>query len=1082
MRYLPALLLILLSQRCMAQDLGRRHTLIGQAYEGERYGEVVALIGAQLRASEGTTWVDSTHLYLYKYARAVSKVKGTNDGLAAGERVLALVQQRGRAQPLLAALFDLSWVYYEAGRLRDCVRLDSTALVVTDRDPAFTRAKRGQARQYLAFDYSILGEHRNSAKFARAALEQYAQAAPGEVPAVQWAESYTAVGAAEWHLGRIREAEAQYHKALDALGKDTTEAALMRKASTYGNLGVLWQNAGDLVKSRSNYQESLRAIDHVIARASDPFTRDEALVNRSRSYLNLATVYFACGDEGQAQKLLDLAWADRSKVLQPDDPQLLSVRERMADIQLAAGALEKARVLEEAYLVACGKKFGIQSEEYVRASSKLGEILTRQGRHARADSLFAISMAMGRRMADPATDPVRMETLMSRARLRSETGRRGEALKDLLEARAIGLNIYGPGGSRSARIEVLLAEQAFGAGQWEVARRHADRALDLLEDRLQRLRATRVPVVQPDPGLLPDAIYWKVKAEHALPVPDSVRNQWNALVDLAVQALGRNKTALSDAASKLRLVGTRQRLFDLALQLAYEDHARTGKEQELERFFQLSECNRSILLKDRLNEFAGLRFAGIPDPVMAREQELLKGLEIDPDDRTSITGLHEREEAYTRFLAHLEQAWPQYFQLRYGERTPTFAEVRKKLLAPDRQLVSYVWSTNHLYALVIGADRSHLVRIQAEGLAREVEDLQAAIERRASGEFVRSAHRLHERVVAPVLPLLSAKELLIVPGGPLGAVNFEVLCSAPGTKDFLRHLLIQRYTISYLLSATTALQFEDLGTDHTKGVLAMAPGFTEQVKQDYLKHMPDSSSADQLFLHYVRQPFAVRTAQALGRSASATVITGSQASEMAFRRTAATYGILFLGTHAEVNPVAPMYSRLVLSKDGAGQASEGDGYLHAYEIFELDLRAQLAVIAACESGSGRFDPGEGMRSLGAGFAYAGCPSLVMALWRIDEKATAAILARFHGKLAQGMPKNQALRQAKLEHLANAQDELFLPYYWAGLVLEGNVEPVQLGRSAQWPWWIAGLSVALAGLWWLRRRNNRAARSAGHATD
>ncbi|HRQ85443.1 MAG TPA: CHAT domain-containing protein, partial [Flavobacteriales bacterium] len=140
--------------------------------------------------------------------------------------------------------------------------------------------------------------------------------------------------------------------------------------------------------------------------------------------------------------------------------------------------------------------------------------------------------------------------------------------------------------------------------------------------------------------------------------------------------------------------------------------------------------------------------------------------------------------------------------------------------------------------------------------------------------------------------------------------------------------------------------------------------------------------------------------------------------------------------------------------------------------------AQLAVITACESGSGKVDPGEGVRSLGSGFAYAGCPNLVASLWSIDEKVSAQIMDSFFKHLEQGMPKNEALRQAKLEFLSTAQDELALPYYWAGLVLTGNVSPVE--TPGQWPmWWVlAALGVLLAGWGLFRVRSRRKREAAG----
>ena len=94
----------------------------------------------------------------------------------------------------------------------------------------------------------------------------------------------------------------------------------------YGNLGVLWQNAGDPTRARNYYQESLRHSDAIVATTNDPFTKDQAVVARSRTYLNMATVFFQVGDVGRARDLLRLAWDDRSAVLEPDDPQLLALK------------------------------------------------------------------------------------------------------------------------------------------------------------------------------------------------------------------------------------------------------------------------------------------------------------------------------------------------------------------------------------------------------------------------------------------------------------------------------------------------------------------------------------------------------------------------------------------------------------------------------------------------------------------------------------------------------------------------------------------------------------------------------------
>jgi CHAT domain-containing protein len=875
---------------------------------------------------------------------------------------------------------------------------------------------------------------------------------------------------AYWHLGRIREAEQYYMKALEKLGDAADHQSLERKVSANGNLGVMWQSAGDFARAKTYYHESLRNSDRVIAAAKDPFLRDDALVNRSRTYVNLATVHQQMGDIGRARELLAIAWKDRSAVLEPDDPQLLTVKDRLADIEMEGGSLDSAEVLVSSYAAACERKFGSRSEEYIRACSKLGEIARRKGHIARADSLFALSIAAGKLNADEATDVVLVQTLQHRARMNMEAGRTKAAIADLQRARQVLVNIYDTAHYKVAGMDVLLAEAAFRGGDPAGAQRYSRSAMTLMKDRITALRGSHAPLTFPDPHIFPDAVQWSVRAQRALAKPGAVRPEWNTDLDLAVTALARNKSALDDEASKLLLIGAQKSLFDLAMDIAYETHAASKSDKDLERFLSLTEADRSILLKGRLNAFAGLRFAGVPDSITAREHELVTALAIDPSDHAAASQMDRREQAYTAFLARLEKEYPMYFQLRYGEPGVTLDQVRKRLLTPERNLLVFAFVGDHLHALVVRTDTAALLRLDASGVAVAVAKVNESVAAR-SDAYVTEAHTLYQKILDPVRGLLRGDELLIVPDGPLHTLNFELLLTKASTpKNFREHLLLQEFAIADLLSVTTAVQFADLARRGKEGVLALAPGFDDQLKQNYLTKVNDSALIDHRYLRYVRQPFAVNTAQELGGTMDARVLLGSDATEKNFRSSANEYGILHLGTHAEMNATTPMYSRLVLSKDGSGADPDADGYLHAYEIYELDLRAQLAVLTACETGVGKND-GEGVRSLGYGFAYAGCPSLVMSLWNIDEKVSSEIITRFYANLADGMPKHEALRKAKLDHLAHAPDELALPYYWAGMVLVGDVGPVatfSIFGSALW-WIIGAVILALLGILLWRRK-------------
>jgi CHAT domain-containing protein len=913
-----------------------------------------------------------------------------------------------------------------------------------------------------------MGDHELALKYYLDAKATYERS--DTLLATNMSDACSGIGSACWHLGRPREAEAHYKEALDFLAKSNDPRKPFRMAGTLTNMGILWQDVGDFARSKANYLESIRLCGSVADTATDPTMRDEAIMGRTRGYVNLATVYFAMGDDGRSRELLELALKDRQTLLEPDDPKLLGVQDRLADLEIEAKNFAKAEVHVRRYVDACEKYFGTRSEDYIRACAKLAKVYAGLGRLLIADSLFERSITLHKAMESADTDPELALALQQRAVFRIQRDRMADALADLQEARAIIERVHDPSYYKLGTYDLYLAEASLAAGDPRAAHRYATRALSLVQDRVEALKATAIPQTFAQPYLLPDALYWKVMAERAMD-STAARGNWMQELDVGLMALARNKAAYSDEGSRLGLIGNQKDLFHLAIDVAYEDWQREGSARGLDRFLDLTEADRSILLKSRLNDFTGIRFAGVPDSIIIREGQLIAALDIEPEERAATKDLDEREKELADFLTRLSKEHPDYFNLRYGEPHVSVADLRKQLVTPEQSLLAYAITGEHVYMLVVCTDTAALVRATNKGLAEAVKALNEAVASRDAGAYTRTAHQLHQIVFAPVAKMLTTQRLLIIPDGALHTVNFEALLDAACTPaDFRSHLLLQRYAIAYLLSATTAVQFADLTRERTKGVLAIAPGFTDDLKQDYLARVQDSTLVDRQFLGLVRQPFAMSTAEGLGGSLSARVMVGGDASEKGFRSAANEYGILHLGTHAEMNASSPMYSRLVLSKDGSGVDADADGYLHAYEIYELDLRAQLAVLTACETGIGKDVDGEGVRSLGYSFAYAGCPSLVMSLWSIDEKASSEIIARFYAHLADGMPKHEALRQAKLEHLASAKDELALPYYWAGMVLVGDVSPVEVGTPwMTYLWWAVGATIAIAVLLIARRR-------------
>jgi CHAT domain-containing protein len=106
---------------------------------------------------------------------------------------------------------------------------------------------------------------------------------------------------------------------------------------------------------------------------------------------------------------------------------------------------------------------------------------------------------------------------------------------------------------------------------------------------------------------------------------------------------------------------------------------------------------------------------------------------------------------------------------------------------------------------------------------------------------------------------------------------------------------------------------------------------------------------------------------------------------------------------------------------------------------------RLAVLSACESGVGKNYAGEGMFSVARGFVYAGCPSLVMSLWRVNDYNTASLMGIFYENLAKNLTVDKALRNAKLEFIGTAGELGAHPANWAAFVNIGSTS-LNISRS------------------------------------
>lgn len=226
-------------------------------------------------------------------------------------------------------------------------------------------------------------------------------------------------------------------------------------------------------------------------------------------------------------------------------------------------------------------------------------------------------------------------------------------------------------------------------------------------------------------------------------------------------------------------------------------------------------------------------------------------------------------------------------------------------------------------------------------------------------------------------------------------------------------------------------------------------------------------------LHSAEEADEILAVTPLGKGTAAQGFAATR--ETAIRSLAGDYKIVHFATHSFINHEHPELSGIVLSmvnQDG----SKAEGFMPLRDIYSLNGSADLVVLSACDTALGKDITGEGLVGLTYGFMSAGSKTVVASLWKVDDRATAALMSHFYKSMLQdGMTPVAALKSAK-EHVRR-QKGWEAPYFWAGFVLQGEYagQVVEPSSSRNWN---GGFTLALIlplllfGLHLIHKRSRR----------
>jgi CHAT domain-containing protein/tetratricopeptide (TPR) repeat protein len=550
---------------------------------------------------------------------------------------------------------------------------------------------------------------------------------------------------------------------------------------------------------------------------------------------------------------------------------------------------------------------------------------------------------------------------------------------------------------------LLLSQLSLKTGKSDSARRHCGAALKLLRD-------LDVPALKCQANHLMGRIHAAARRP----------KQAYGCYQQACQILEALRSGLNREELKTSFMKSGQDIYEGLVEICLD---RARSQTSLEEAFECIEQSKSRSLRDLMFK-SGSEFHLAPN-VDADIRSKVRDLraELHWQSRRHEEEQHRGPETSTRRLAQIQneirrreaellrvvREMPTLMAESAGlasSKAVTIDEVRSKM-APESTLLEYFQLRDRFVVLVL---RHDLIEIVPVGDVSKVSDLLRRLQFqfskfRLAPEYIstfatsliettqRHLKELYDELLGPIKKWLTGHHLLIVPHGVLHSLPFQALFDGD-------QYLIDSFSVSYAPSATIFSLCHDRISSASASALAFGiPDAAASFVLDEAKAVAAATPGCDLFL---------------GESATASVLQ-ERGKHSRF---------IHIATHGYFRQDDPMFSGIRL----------GDGLLSLYDLYQLELPAELITLSGCATGLNVVADGDELLGLVRGLIYAGAQAALLTLWDVQDQSTSQFMTAFYDHWARCGDKSAALRLAALDLRADYPH----PYYWAPFVLVGKV--------------------------------------------
>ena len=438
----------------------------------------------------------------------------------------------------------------------------------------------------------------------------------------------------------------------------------------------------------------------------------------------------------------------------------------------------------------------------------------------------------------------------------------------------------------------------------------------------------------------------------------------------------------------------------------------------LKDFFYFIEKNKAIVLQQDFLNFQAKEKLTLPFDIVSKEENLKKKIyalknEFRENKKDSIQmKLLSTKRSLDILQDSIIQLNPNYLKNNIQLLT-TLKEVRQRL-KKDEHVIAYSVFEKLGYGLYITKDIVEKFKIEN---IEYLNSLSGTYLTQLSKPFqTESEKHLFRKTSKELFQLLfpdkirkhisSSKKLTVIPDNFISGIPFEALVNHEG-KYLIEKTEVTRQLSNSFLSNITKGENKD-----GYAVTVFAPKTFKDAKLTPLNN-------------------SINEAEEIKSITEAELFVNERATKKSFLQMLKSSNIIHLATHANSNDsISPWIAF-------------NDGKINLEKLYLTTNKADLVVLSACQTNTGKLAVGEGIMSLSRGFFKTGAKSVISSLWNVDDKSTTKIMIDFYKNLKNGQTKSGALRDSKLKYLKNSSLSDKSPYYWASFVLIGDTSAVSI---------------------------------------